>query len=84
MFGLIHALTFLFSALLWLLIAAWNTRAAALGMGYAAVGALNFTAYAAYVASALTLGHLGDRSGFKRPLAWALMGLAIVLLSGFL
>jgi len=83
MFGLIHALTFLFSALLWLLIAAWNTRAAALGMGYAAVGALNFTAYAAYVASALTLGHLGDRVGFKRPLAWALVGLAIILLSGF-
>jgi predicted MFS family arabinose efflux permease len=52
-------------------------------MGYAAVGVLNFTAYAAYVASALTLGHLGDRMGFKRPLAWALMGLAVVLLSGF-
>ena len=83
MFGLVHALTFLFSALLWLLIAAWNTRAAAMGMGYAAVGMLNFTAYAAYVASALTLGHLGDRMGFKRPLAWALTGLAAVLLSGF-
>ena len=82
MFGLAHGLTFALSALLWLLIAAWNTRAAALGMGYAAVGALNFTAYAAYVASALTLGHLGDRMGFKRPLAWALMGLAVVLLSG--
>lgn len=83
MFGLAHVLTFAFSALLWLLIAAWNTRAAALGMGYAAVGALNFTAYAAYVASALTLGHLGDRMGFKRPLAWALCGLAAVLLTGY-
>lgn len=83
MFGLAHVLTFALSALLWLLIAAWNTRAAALGMGYAAVGALNFTAYAAYVASALTLGHLGDRMGFKRPLAWALLGLAAVLLTGY-
>lgn len=83
MFGLAHGLTFALSALLWLLIAAWNTRAASLGMGYAAVGALNFTAYAAYVTSALTLGHLGDKAGFKKPLAWACCGLAAVLLTGY-
>lgn len=83
MFGLIHVLTFLFSALLWLLLAAWNTRAAALGMGYGAIGLLNFSSYMVYVASALTLGHLGDRVGFKRPMAAAFLLTAVVLTSGF-
>ena len=84
MFGLVHALVFLFSVLMWLLIAAWNTRAAAWSMSYASVGLLNFAAYMAYVASALLLGHLGDRIGFKRPLAAGFLALACVLPTGFL
>ncbi|MGA9751102.1 MAG: MFS transporter [Acidobacteriota bacterium] len=83
MFGLVHVIVFLFSVLLWLLIAAWNTRAAAWSMSYASVGLLNFSAYMAYVASALLLGHLGDRIGFKRPLAAGFLALACVLPTGF-
>jgi MFS family permease len=83
MFGLIHVLIFLFSVLLWLLLAAWNTRAAAWSMGYSSVGLLNFTAYMAYVTSALTLGHLGDRLGYKRPLAYSFLAFACVLPLGF-
>ncbi len=83
MFGLVHVVVFLFSVLLWLLIAAWNTRAAAWSMSYASVGLLNFAAYMAYVASALLLGHLGDRIGFKRPLAAGFLALACVLPTGF-
>lgn len=83
MFGLIHVLTFLFSALLWSLLAAWNTRAAALDMGYGAIGLLNFASYMVYVASALTLGHLGDKIGFKKPMAAAFLLTAVVLASGF-
>ena len=83
MFGLIHVLTFLFSVLLWLLLAAWNTRAAAWSMGYAQVGLLNFSAYMAYVASALTLGHLGDRIGYKGPLVASFVAFACVLPLGF-
>jgi MFS family permease len=83
MFGLVHVLVFLFSVLLWLLLAAWNTRAAAWSMGYTAIGLLNFTSYMAYVASALTLGHLGDRIGFKRPLAAGFLALALILPLGF-
>jgi MFS family permease len=82
-FGLIHAVVFLYSLLLWLLLAAWNTRAASWEMGYAAVGMLNFVSYMAYVASALTLGHLGDRIGFKRPLAVGSLALAAILPLGF-
>jgi len=84
MFGLVHLVVFLFSVLLWLLIAAWNTRAAAWSMSYASVGLLNFAAYMAYVASALLLGHLGDRVGFKRPLAVGFLALACILPTGFL
>lgn len=83
MFGLVHVLTFLFSALLWLLLAAWNTRAAAWGMGPGAIGLLNFSAYVVYIATALTLGHLGDRVGYKRPLALAMALFAPALATGF-
>jgi MFS family permease len=83
MFALVHVLVFGFSLLLWLLLAAWNTRAAAWGLGFQAIGVLNFASYMAYVVTALTLGHLGDRIGFKRPLAVSFVALALVLPLGF-
>lgn len=83
MFGLVHAVVFLFSALLWLLLAAWNTRAAALGFSPQGIGLLNASCYVVYILSALTLGHLGDRMGYKRPLALALLLFSPALLTGF-
>lgn len=79
MFGPVHAVTFAFSLLIWLLMAAWNTRAVALSMGYATMGALGAWAYLVYVISAWFLGHLGDRWGFKRPLALSFLGFAALM-----
>jgi len=84
MFGIVHGIVFLLSALLWMVLAAWNTRAAAWGMSPGAIGWLNFWAYAVYIASALTLGHLGDRRGYKRPLAAGLVLFAAALPTGLL
>lgn len=84
MFGIVHAVVFLLSALLWMVLAAWNTRAAAWEMSAGAIGLLNFWAYLVYIASALTLGHLGDRRGYKRPLAVALLLYGAVLPTGLL
>jgi len=84
MFGIVHGIVFLLSALLWMVLAAWNTRAAAWGMSAGAIGLLNFWAYAVYIASALTLGHLGDRRGYKRPLAVALLLFGLALPTGLL
>ncbi len=83
MFGLVHVVVFGLSLLLWLLLAAWNTRAAAWGMGFLSIGLLSFVSYMAYVVTALTLGHVGDRIGFKRPLALGLLAMACVLNLGF-
>ncbi len=84
LFGLFHLLTLFLSALLWTLLAAWNTRAAALGLGPLAIGGFNGGAYVVYVASALLIARRTDRWGSKRPLAAALFLFAAALPTGLL